>query len=78
MAPEVLVTLGATAAKALFGGSFRVTQQRGRPVESDLAPLVTATIHPSAILRSRTDEDRLAERHAFTEDLRVVAQALAF
>ncbi len=75
--PEVLVTLGATAAKALFGSSFRVTQQRGQPVESDLAPLVTATIHPSAILRSRTDEDRVAERHAFTGDLRVVAQALA-
>ncbi len=75
--PEVLVTLGATAAKALFGSPFRVTRERGRPVESPLAPLVTATIHPSAILRSRTDEDRLAERHAFTEDLRVVAQALA-
>ncbi len=74
--PEVLVTLGATAAKALFGSAFRVTQARGRPVESDLAPLVTATIHPSAILRSRTDEDRLAERHAFTEDLRLVADAL--
>ncbi|MDQ3587754.1 MAG: UdgX family uracil-DNA binding protein [Actinomycetota bacterium] len=75
--PQALVTLGATAAKALFGSSFRVTQQRAQPVESDLAPLVTATIHPSAILRSRTDEDRLAERDAFTEDLHVVAQALA-
>lgn len=74
--PNVLVTLGATAAKALFGSSFRVTQQRGRPVESDLAPLVTATIHPSAILRARTEDDRQAERHAFTEDLRVVAEAL--
>jgi len=74
--PEVLVTLGATAGKALFGSGFRVTQERGRPVESDLAPLVTATIHPSAILRQQTDEERLAERHAFTEDLRVVAEKL--
>ncbi len=74
--PEVLVTLGATAGKALFGSSFRVTQARGRAVESDLAPLVTATVHPSSILRQQTDEDRMAERHAFTEDLRVVAAKL--
>ena len=76
VAPEVLVTLGATAGKALFGSRFRVTQERGRPIESDLAPLVTATVHPSSILRQQTDEDRLAERHAFTEDLRVVAEQL--
>ena len=62
--------------KALFGSKFRVTQERGRPIESDLAPLVTATVHPSSILRQQTDEDRLAERHAFTEDLRVVAEQL--
>jgi DNA polymerase len=74
--PEVLVTLGATAAKALFGSAFRVTRQRGRPLESRLAPLVTATIHPSAILRSRSDGDRLAEREGFIQDLRVVADAL--
>ena len=74
--PDVLVTLGATAGKALFGSKFRVTQARGQPVESDLAPLVTATVHPSSILRHQTDEDRLAERHAFTEDLRVVAREL--
>jgi len=75
--PEVLVTLGATAGKALFGSGFRVTRERGRPVESELAPLVTATIHPSSILRQRSDEERLAERHAFSEDLRVVADALS-
>jgi len=74
--PEVLVTLGATAGKALFGSKFRVTRERGRPVDSDLAPLVTATVHPSSILRQQTDEDRQAERHAFTEDLRVVAERL--
>ena len=74
--PEVLVVLGATAGKALFGSGFRVTQERGRPIDSDLAPFVTATVHPSSILRQQTDEDRLAERHAFTEDLRVVAEQL--
>lgn len=74
--PEVLVTLGATAGKALFGSKFRVTRERGRPIESDLARLVTATIHPSSILRQQTEEDRLAERHSFVEDLRAVAAAL--
>src|SRR4051794_13589586 len=53
--PEVLVILGATAAKALLGSKFRLTQNRGRPIESDLAPHVTATIHPSAILRAPDD-----------------------
>ena len=74
--PEALVVLGATAGKALFGSGFRVTQERGKPIESELAPLVTATVHPSSILRQQTDEDRLAERHAFTEDLRAVAEKL--
>jgi uracil-DNA glycosylase len=74
--PEALVFLGATAAKALLGSSFRVTQHRGELLESDLAPTVAATIHPSAILRQRDDASRQAERMAFAEDLRVVAQAL--
>jgi uracil-DNA glycosylase len=76
VSPEALVILGATAAKALLGSSFRVTQQRGELLDSDLAPSVTATIHPSAILRQRDDESRYAERAAFAEDLRVVARAL--
>jgi uracil-DNA glycosylase len=75
--PEALVTLGATAAKALFGSSFRLTRHRGEPVQSDLAPLVTATVHPSAILRAPDDEARHAERRMFTQDLRTVARALA-
>jgi uracil-DNA glycosylase family protein len=75
--PEALVLLGATAAKALLGSSFRVTRHRGELLDSDLAPLVTATIHPSAILRAPDDESRLAERESFAEDLRVVSQALA-
>ena len=74
--PEALVLLGATAAKALLGSSFKVTQHRGELLDSDLAPIVTATIHPSAILRGPDDATRQQEREAFAEDLRVVAQAL--
>ena len=75
--PDALVPLGATAAKALLGSSFRVTKQRGQVIEdSGLAPIVVATIHPSAILRQRTDEERIAEREAFAADLAVVAQVL--
>jgi uracil-DNA glycosylase len=74
--PEALVLLGAIAAKALLGSSFKVTQHRGELLDSELAPLVTATIHPSAILRGPDDASRAAERKAFAEDLRVVAAAL--
>ena len=74
--PEALVPLGATAAKGLLGSSFRVTKERGRPIESDLAPIVLATIHPSAILRAPDDESRMREREAFTRDLAVVAEAI--
>jgi uracil-DNA glycosylase len=74
--PEALVALGATAAKALLGSSFKVTQQRGEFVESDLAPLVTATVHPSSILRiDDTDERRLAELD-LVADLGKVAEKL--
>lgn len=76
VSPEALVFLGATAAKALLGSSFRVTQHRGELLDSDLAPNVAATIHPSAILRQRDEELRYAERAAFAEDLRAVAQVL--
>src|SRR3954465_2743958 len=74
--PEVLVCLGATAAQSLLGKQFRVTKERGRWLESDLAPHVTATIHPSAILRQRDDESRKSEMHAFVKDLELVAAAL--
>jgi uracil-DNA glycosylase len=76
VAPEALVLLGATAAKALMGSSFRLTKHRGELLDSELAPIVTATIHPSAILRQQDDASRSAEREAFAEDLRVVAKAL--
>ena len=75
--PQALVLLGATAAKALLGSSFRLTQHRGELLDSELAPIVTATIHPSAILRAPDDEARAAQRESFAEDLRVVARALA-
>ncbi len=74
--PEALVFLGATAAQALLGSSFRVTQHRGELLDCDLAPNVAATVHPSSILRQRDDESRYAERAAFAEDLRAVARAL--
>ena len=76
VSPEALVLLGATAAKALMGSSFRLTKHRGELLDSDLAPIVTATIHPSAILRQQDDASRSTEREAFAEDLRVVARAL--
>jgi DNA polymerase len=74
--PDALILLGATAAQALLGRDFRVTRQRGEPVESALAPLVVATVHPSSILRA-PDDSRDAERAAFVADLRGVAERLA-
>jgi DNA polymerase len=74
--PDVLVCLGATAAQSLLGKAFRVTRERGRWIESDLARRVTATIHPSAILRQRDDESRHAEMAAFVDDLKLVASVL--
>jgi uracil-DNA glycosylase len=75
--PDALIVMGATAAKALLGSSFRVTQHRGELLDSPLAPLVTATIHPSAILRAPGDEARQAERRAFTADIEMAAKAMA-
>jgi DNA polymerase len=74
--PRVLVCLGATAAQALLGRSFRVTRQRGQLVPSPLAPYVLATIHPSAILR-KPAEEREQEMERFVADLRIVRQVLA-
>jgi uracil-DNA glycosylase family protein len=69
--PRVLVLLGATAAQSLLGRQFRVTQNRRKLVESDLAEAVTATIHPSAILRGEP-EQRESELATFVDDLRFV------
>jgi len=75
--PRGIVTLGATAAKALLGSGFRLTQHRGELLESELAPVVAATIHPSAIVRDRDETSRNAERQALASDLRGVAEAAA-
>jgi DNA polymerase len=74
--PEALVLLGATAAQSLFGAAFRITEQRGKPLESSLAPLVIATAHPSSILRARDDAARRAAFDALVVDLRIVAERL--
>jgi DNA polymerase len=73
--PRVLVLLGATAAQTLLGRQFRVTQHRGELLDSELAEAVTATVHPSSILRGEPS-DREASFAAFVDDLRVVAELL--
>jgi len=71
--PRVLVCLGATAAQALLGANFRVTQSRGKPLENTgLARYVVATVHPASILRAPDPKEREADRQAFIADLRVV------
>ena len=73
--PEGLVLLGATATEALLGWGVSVTRDRGQPLESDLAPYVVATVHPSSILRA--GQRREAAYDAFVADLRAVAELIA-
>lgn len=73
--PGVLVCLGSTAAQALFGSSFRVTRERGKVLESEFAPRVVATVHPSSLLRQPDEEIRRREYALFVEDLRVALRA---
>jgi DNA polymerase len=75
--PRVLVCLGATAAQALLGRDFRVTKQRGRPLDSPLAPHVIATVHPSSILRAPDETARQEAMQAFVDDLRTAAKLVA-
>jgi len=75
--PQALVCLGATAAQALLGKSFRVTKSRGVFVASPLAPRVLATVHPSSILRAPDEEARHREYAAFVRDLKVAARVLS-
>lgn len=77
VAPEALVCLGATAAQALLGRAFRVTRQRGQLVASPLAPVVSATVHPSSVVRISDRAERHAAQAALVADLRVVAAALS-
>ena len=74
--PRVVVALGATAAQSLLGRDFRVTRHRGELLDSPIAEHVTATIHPSAILRQQDEGARQAELASFVDDLRVVAALL--
>jgi DNA polymerase len=74
--PRAIVCLGATAAQALLGKAFRVTERRGELVASPLAPLVMATVHPSSILRAPDGEMRRAELARLVEDLAALAGAL--
>jgi DNA polymerase len=75
--PTGLLALGATAARALFGPSVRVTRDRGRLIESPLAPVAALTLHPSAILRLRDHDERKDAQGALVEDLRLLAAATA-
>lgn len=68
--PDLVVCLGATAAQALLGKNFKVTQHRGEFFSSTYAPRIMATVHPSSILRARDDETRHREFERFVEDLR--------
>lgn len=74
--PRIIVCLGATAAKALLGGSFKVSLDRGRFVASPLAPFVTATVHPSAILREPDPAARRQAMEALVKDLKKVKAKL--
>ena len=74
--PEVIVCLGATAAQALLGRGFRVTQKRGEWIQSALAGRVLATVHPSSILRAPDAETHRMETERFTADLRKVGEFL--
>jgi uracil-DNA glycosylase len=75
--PTALLALGATAAKALFGSSVRVTSDRGRLIDSPLAPVAALTMHPSAILRLRDHDEREDALAGLVDDLRLVADSAA-
>jgi DNA polymerase len=75
--PDVIVCLGATAAQALLGNKFRVTQHRGELMTSEFGPLITATVHPSSILRAPDDDTRHREMRLFVADMKKIAAALS-
>ena len=75
--PDVLVCLGSTAAQTLFGPGFRVTRERGKMLESKLAPRVVTTVHPSSLLRQPNEESRQREYRLFVNDLRAALAASA-
>jgi len=71
--PQLIVCLGAVAAQALLGPDFRITQSHGKVEQAEGLPPIIATLHPSAILRARTDEDRERDTRIFLDDLRLAA-----
>src|SRR5207237_10936884 len=75
--PKLLVCLGATAAQAVFGPSFRVTRERGKVLSSRFAPKVLATVHPSSLLRQPDEESRQREYKRFVLDLRTAVKVAA-
>jgi DNA polymerase len=75
--PQAVVLLGATAAQALLGSHIRIGRDRGTPIDSELAELVTLTAHPSSILRSQTEQERAEAMEQFVSDLSNVAQWLS-
>lgn len=74
--PKMIVCLGSTAAQALISSKFRVSRQRGELMKSTFAPLITATVHPSSILRAPDSESRHAEMRRFIADLKRIARYL--
>jgi DNA polymerase len=75
--PRAIVCLGATATVALLGNAVKVMRDRGTLLASPLAPIVMATVHPSSILRARTDDERHEAMDAFVRDLRTLAARLS-
>jgi uracil-DNA glycosylase len=74
--PQAVAALGATAARSLFGSSIRVTRDRGRLIESPLASIAAVTVHPSAVLRVKSHDERESALASVVEDLRLVADAM--
>jgi DNA polymerase len=75
--PEVLVLLGATAVQAVLGSGVKISQERGKVVESRFSPTTLLTVHPSSLLRLPPDADREAEMDRFVAELRIAAKLLA-
>jgi uracil-DNA glycosylase len=74
--PCIIVALGATAAQSLLGSRFRLTQHRGEVFTPDDMPPITATVHPSSILRARDDDARREAFNGFVDDLRAAARCV--
>jgi len=73
--PKVLVCLGSTAAQAIFGSGFRVTRERGKLLDSEVAARVVTTVHPSSLLRQPDEQSRQREYKLFVDDLRAAKRA---